>query len=72
MLHGIITMDEAHASGMSRSRIYRMVRSGTWFQFHRGIYLPSRPLEKGTPQPNLPTMLGRRDTNGIEAATDHG
>ena len=47
MEHGIITMDEAIANGISPRRVYRLVQKGTWLQLYRGIYLPLQPRRKG-------------------------
>jgi hypothetical protein len=44
MSHGVITMEQALAAGVSRRRVFRMVERGDWLQLHSGIYLPDREL----------------------------
>ncbi len=44
MTHGVITMEQALAAGVSRRRVFRMVERGDWLQLHSGIYLPDRDL----------------------------
>jgi very-short-patch-repair endonuclease len=44
MSHGVITMEQALAAGVSRRRVFRMVERGDWLQLHSGIYLPDRDL----------------------------
>ncbi len=44
MSHGVITMEQALAAGVSRRRVFRMVERGDWLQLHSGIYLPDGDL----------------------------
>ena len=44
MLHGVITMAQANRAGVSRRKVYRLVRAGEWLQLHEGVFLTNVQL----------------------------
>ena len=48
MLHGVLTLDQAIASGVSRRKVYRLVEQGTWQRLHAGVFL-TRPVADADP-----------------------
>ena len=75
MSHGVITMEQALAAGVSRRRVFRMVERGDWLQLHSGVYLPDRDVHTlsasfGTGKRRQSTMAkGSEIVNGIAEAT---
>ena len=45
MNHGVMTLDEAVASGISRRKVFRLVERGDWQRLHAGVYLTRRATE---------------------------
>ncbi len=45
MNHGVMTLDEAVASGISRRKVFRLVEQGEWQRLHAGVYLTRRATE---------------------------
>jgi very-short-patch-repair endonuclease len=45
MLHGVVTIDQAIASGTPRRKVYRHVERGEWLKLHEGVYLTTPSIE---------------------------
>ena len=54
MLHGVITVDEAIALGISRRRVYRLVQRGVWWKLFPGVFYTRHGLEIDTVVPRQP------------------
>jgi very-short-patch-repair endonuclease len=45
MLHHTITLEEAIRSGMSRSRVYRLLEKGEWVRLRQGVFLTDPSID---------------------------
>ncbi len=41
VLHNVVSMDQAIASGYSRRQVYRLVAQGKWLRLREGVFLPT-------------------------------
>jgi very-short-patch-repair endonuclease len=46
MLHGVVTIEQAIASGTSRRKVYRNVERGEWLKLHEGVFLTTPAIER--------------------------
>jgi very-short-patch-repair endonuclease len=44
MLHGVVTLEEAIRSGVTRQRVYRKVEKGEWVKLYQGVFLTQSDL----------------------------
>ena len=45
MLYGVVTMDQALAMGVSRRKVYRLVKQKIWEKLHSGVFLTTPNVE---------------------------